>query len=107
MNVVNTTYGILLVLWRVTEFYNTYAVLLLNSLGLQDAIERSPINLPHFFSRCLKAASDCAKCIRDELGPRGYLRYSPLSHFIEGSYAVLTLLKVLIHLMFTQLSLIE
>jgi len=78
----------------ITEFYNTYALLLLNSLGLQDAIDRAPINLPHFFSRCLKAASDCAKCIRDELGPGGYLRYSPLTHFIEGSYAVLTLLKV-------------
>lgn len=81
--------------WKtITEFYNTYSVLLLNSLGLQDAIDRSPVNLPHFFSRCLKAATDCAKCIKDALGPRGYLRYSPLSHFIQGSYAVLTLLKV-------------
>jgi len=81
--------------WKtITEFYNTYSILLLNSLGLQDAIERTVVNLPHFFSRCLKAAADCAKVIRDELGPGGYLRYSPLSHFIEGSYAVLTLLKL-------------
>jgi hypothetical protein len=81
--------------WKsITEFYNTYSILLLNSLGLQDAIERTAINLPHFFSRCLKAASDCAKVMKDELGPSGYLRYSPLSHFIQSSYAVLSLLKV-------------
>jgi len=69
-------------------------MLLLNSLGLQDAIERTPINLAHFFSRCLTTASDCAKVIRDALAPHGYLQYSPISHFIQGSYAVLNLLKL-------------
>ena len=75
-------------------FYYNYAMLVVNSFGLQDALERTPVNLAHFFSRCHTSAIKCATLVRDELGPRGYLRFSPDSHFVQCSYAVLSLLKV-------------
>ncbi|KAF8330686.1 hypothetical protein F5887DRAFT_1081526 [Amanita rubescens] len=37
----------------------------------------------------------CATLARDYLGPKGYLRYSPDSHCVMISYAVLTLLKLI------------
>jgi hypothetical protein len=81
--------------WRsIAEFYTSYALLVINSFGLQNALERSPADLGHFFVRCHTTASRCATLVRDELGPLGYLKYSPDSHFVQCSYAVLTLLKV-------------
>jgi hypothetical protein len=65
-----------------------------NSFGLQNAMDKSAVDVSHFFARCHTAASTCAMIARDELGPGGYLRYSPDSHFVQLSYAVLTLLKV-------------
>jgi hypothetical protein len=32
--------------------------------------------------------------VRDELSPRGYMKYAPDSHFVFTSYVVLSLLKV-------------
>ena len=78
----------------IASFYYNYAMLVVNSFGLQDALERTPINLAHFFTRCHSSAIACATLVRDELGPRGFLRYSPDSHFVQCSYAVLSLLKV-------------
>jgi len=79
----------------VGKFYYNYAVLVVNSFGLQNAIERSPVDMGHFFGRCHSSATACALIMRDELGPKGYLRYAPDSHFVLGSYAVLTLLKLI------------
>ncbi|KDQ10538.1 hypothetical protein BOTBODRAFT_178020 [Botryobasidium botryosum FD-172 SS1] len=79
----------------VGKFYYNYAVLVVNSFGLQNAIERSPIDIGHFFGRCHSSATACALIMRDELGAKGYLRYAPDSHFVLGSYAVLTLLKLI------------
>jgi hypothetical protein len=76
------------------RFYVNYAVLVINSFGLQNAIERAPADIAHFFARCHQSASTCAMLVRDELGPKGYLKYSPDSHFVQTSYAVLSLLKV-------------
>ncbi|KZT36639.1 hypothetical protein SISSUDRAFT_1071465 [Sistotremastrum suecicum HHB10207 ss-3] len=82
--------------WNViARFYYHYTLLLLYSFGLQDAVERTPINLGHFYSKCHSAAKACVLVVRDELGPLGFLRYSPDSHFVQCSYAVLTLLKLL------------
>ncbi|KAK2466676.1 hypothetical protein APHAL10511_000934 [Amanita phalloides] len=79
----------------IAQFYFNYVVLVLNSFGLQDALERTPANIGHFFARCHSSATACAIVVRDQLGPRGYLKYSPDSHCVMISYAVLTLLKLI------------
>ena len=76
------------------EFYLNYALLVVNSFGLQNALERSHVDIGHFFSRCHSAATKCAMLVRDKLGPQGFLRFSPDGHFVQCSYAVLSLLKV-------------
>lgn len=79
----------------IATFYFNYASLVLNSFGLQNALERVPTNIGHFFSKVHSSAMACALLVRDRLGPSGYMRYSPDSHFVQSSYAVLSLLKVL------------
>ncbi|KAF8731638.1 hypothetical protein AX14_004546 [Amanita brunnescens Koide BX004] len=79
----------------ISQFYFHYAMLVLNSFGLQDALDRTPVNIGHFFARCHCSAMSCATLVRDYLGPKGYLRYSPDSHCVMISYAVLTLLKLI------------
>ncbi|KAH6908321.1 fungal-specific transcription factor domain-containing protein [Coprinopsis sp. MPI-PUGE-AT-0042] len=79
----------------VSQFYFNYAMLVLNSFGLQNALERVPLNVGHFFARCHTSAIACATIIRDDLGPSGFLKYSPDSHFVQISYAVLSLLKLI------------
>ncbi|KEP52395.1 fungal Zn(2)-cys(6) binuclear cluster domain protein [Rhizoctonia solani 123E] len=76
-------------------FYYHYAMLVVNSFGLQNAMERSRVDIGHFFSRCHTSAMSCALVVRDQLVPGGYMRYSPDSHFVFTSYAVLTLLKLI------------
>jgi len=79
----------------ISDFYFNYSLLVVNSFGLQNAMDKSAVDISHFFARCHTAASACALLARDELGPRDYLRYSPDSHFVQLSYAVLTLLKLI------------
>ncbi|KAJ7073939.1 fungal-specific transcription factor domain-containing protein [Mycena amicta] len=79
----------------ISQFYYHYAMLVLNSFGLQNAMERESLNIGHFFIRCHSSATSCAILVRDQLGPRGYMRYSPDSHFVQTSYAVLSLLKLI------------
>lgn len=69
-------------------------MLIVNSFGLQNALERSAVDIGHFFARCHSSAVACATVMRDELGPLGYLRYAPDSNYVMGSYAVVSLLKV-------------
>ena len=69
-------------------------MLVLNSFGLQNALERAPLDLGHFFGRVHSSAYTCATLVRDSLGPAGFMKYSPDSHFVQTSYAVLSLLKV-------------
>jgi hypothetical protein len=69
-------------------------MLVLNSFGLQNALERAPLDIGHFFARCHSSATACAVLVRDNLGPRGFMKYSPDSNFVQTSYAVLSLLKV-------------
>ena len=77
-------------------------MLVLNSFGLQNALERAPLDLGHFFGRVHTSAYTCATLVRDSLGPAGFMKYSPDSHFVQTSYAVLSLLKVRfrLHLLF-------
>ena len=78
----------------VSRFYFNYAMLVLNSFGLQNALDRAPVDTGHFFARVHSSALACALIVRDELGAKGYLKYSPDSHFVQTSYALLSLLKV-------------
>ncbi|KAJ7578465.1 fungal-specific transcription factor domain-containing protein [Mycena floridula] len=78
----------------ISQFYLNYHMLVINSFGLQNALERNPIDIGHFFARCHSSAMTCATIIRDQLGPSGYMRYSPDSHCVLTSYAVLSLLKL-------------
>ncbi|KAI0306674.1 fungal-specific transcription factor domain-containing protein [Multifurca ochricompacta] len=77
------------------EFFANYAMLVINSFGLQNAMERSPVDIPHFFARVHSSAKTCALLVKEELGPLDFLKYSPDSHFVFTSYAVLSLLKLL------------
>ncbi|TFY65008.1 hypothetical protein EVG20_g5746, partial [Dentipellis fragilis] len=52
----------------VFRFYANYAMLVVNSFGLQNALERTPVNIPHFFARVHTAAKSVALIVRDELG---------------------------------------
>lgn len=79
----------------IAQFYYHYANVVINSFGLQNALERSPTDIAHFFGRCHSAAVSCARLVKEELAPKGYMRYSPDSHFVLFSYAVLTLLKLI------------
>lgn len=79
---------------HIFQFYLNYAYLVVNSFGLQNAMEHSRVDIGHFFSRCHSSATTCANIVRDCLAPKGYLTSSPDSHFVLFSYAVLTLLKV-------------
>ncbi|TFK46636.1 hypothetical protein OE88DRAFT_1637889 [Heliocybe sulcata] len=76
------------------RFYYNYYMLVVNSFGLQNALERSAVDIGYFFATCHSSATACALIFRDELGPKGYLKYSPDSHFVFVSYAVLSLLKL-------------
>ena len=77
-----------------SEFFANYAMLVINSFGLQNAMERSPVDIPHFFARVHSSAKTCAVLVKEELGPLDFLKYAPDSHFVFASYAVLSLLKV-------------
>ncbi|KAK7040853.1 hypothetical protein VNI00_009449 [Paramarasmius palmivorus] len=77
------------------QFYLNYVLLVINSYGLQNALERSPVDIGHFFARCHTCAMACSLLVRDHLAPSGFMKYSPDSHFVQTSYAVLTLLKLL------------
>ncbi|CDO73651.1 hypothetical protein BN946_scf185014.g121 [Trametes cinnabarina] len=79
----------------IANFYFHYAMLTINAFGLQNALERSAVDIGHFFARCHSSAVSCAQILRDDMGPLGYLKYAPDSHFVMGSYAVLSLLKLI------------
>jgi hypothetical protein len=76
------------------EFFANYSMLVINSFGLQNAMERCPVDIPHFFARVHSSAKTCAILVREELGPSDFLKYAPDSHFVFTSYAILSLLKV-------------
>ncbi len=76
------------------EFFANYSMLVINSFGLQNAMERCPVDIPHFFARVHSSAKTCAILVMEELGPSDFLKYAPDSHFVFTSYAVLSLLKV-------------
>lgn len=78
----------------IARFYYHYAMLVVNSFGLQNALDRSPVDIGYFYGRTHESATTCCYIMRDEVAPAGFLRYAPDSHFVLTSYAVLSLLKV-------------
>ncbi|KZP01066.1 hypothetical protein CALVIDRAFT_475249 [Calocera viscosa TUFC12733] len=78
----------------VSALHHHYSMLVINTFGLHYAREHSHVDIAHFFSRCYSSAVECARIITQEMGPSGYLKYSPDSHFVLCSYAVITLLKL-------------
>ncbi|EJU00480.1 hypothetical protein DACRYDRAFT_68629 [Dacryopinax primogenitus] len=78
----------------VSALQHNYSLLVINTFGLHHAREHSHVDVAHFFSRCYSTAVECARIITEQLGPSGYLKYSPDSHFVLCSYAVITLLKL-------------
>jgi hypothetical protein len=78
----------------IARFYYNYAMLVINSFGLQNAFERSLVDVGYFFGRVHTSAKACCLIIKDELAPSGFLRYTVDSHYVLTSYAVLSLLKV-------------
>lgn len=78
----------------IAKFYFNYAMLVVNSFGLQNALDHSPVDIGYFFGRVHTSATACCFAIKDEVAPGGFLRYAPDSHFVLTSYAVLSLLKV-------------
>lgn len=72
-----------------------YAVLLLNSFGLQHSIDfpkRSGMDKGLYLSKCIQAAKEIVFAARD--GMRPVLCYAPDTHFIIISYACVFLLKL-------------
>jgi hypothetical protein len=78
----------------VARFYYNYAILVINSFGLQNAFERSLVDVGYFFGRVHSAATTCCHIIKDEVAAAGFMRYTVDSHYVLTSYAVLSLLKV-------------
>jgi hypothetical protein len=58
-------------------------------------MDRSPVDIPHFFARVHSSAKTCAVLVKDNIGPQDFMKYAPDSHFVFASYAVLSLLKML------------
>lgn len=75
------------------NFYVNYGMLVVNSFGLQNALEKSQVDIGHFFARCHTSATACLSVMKNQLAAKGYLKYAPDSLFVQSSYAVLTLLK--------------
>ncbi|KAL9932991.1 hypothetical protein V8E36_008246 [Tilletia maclaganii] len=71
-----------------------YSVLIINSFGLQRALDaKSDFDRGYFFSRCLSAAKGMLKAALGGLRP--VLRYAPDAQFVMIAYACVFLLKLL------------
>ena len=76
--------------------YN-YAVLVLNSFGLQYALERpadgASVDKPQYLVRCVHAAKEIIASVK--YGMREILRYAPDPTFVAVAYACVFLLKLI------------
>ncbi|KAK0543055.1 hypothetical protein OC846_003662 [Tilletia horrida] len=70
-----------------------YVVLLINSFGLQRAVETQSDDKGYFFIKCLSSAKGMLKAAQTGLRP--VLRYAPDAQFVMISYAAVFLLKLL------------
>jgi len=77
------------------HFYYSYSCLVLNSFGLQNALEYSPVDLAFFFAKVYHAAMNCLDITENDMAQHGHLEYLPDSQFVMISYAVLSLLKLI------------
>ncbi|KAI6132068.1 hypothetical protein EDD16DRAFT_1534431 [Pisolithus croceorrhizus] len=73
----------------------------LTPLGVDDEVIKAyrstmmKFYFHYYTARFHTSAMAVSTIARDELAPRGYLKYSPDSHFVFLSYAVLSLLKLI------------
>lgn len=49
----------------IAKFYFNYAMLVVNSFGLQNSLESTNVDKGHFFARCHASAMACATVVRD------------------------------------------
>ncbi|KAK0519435.1 hypothetical protein OC842_007458, partial [Tilletia horrida] len=70
-----------------------YAVLIINSFGLQRALDTNSEEKGYFFLKCQSAAKGMVKAALDGLRP--VLRYAPDAQFVMISYACVFMLKLL------------
>lgn len=77
------------------HFYYAYSSLVLYSFGLENALERSKLDISFFLTNVYEAATRVCNVVKDHFLPKGYLPYLPDTNFVMCSYALLSLLKLL------------
>jgi hypothetical protein len=77
------------------QFYYAYSSLVLYSFGLENALERSKMDISFFLTNVYEAASKVCTVVKHHFHERGYLPYLPDTNFVMCSYALLSLLKLL------------
>lgn len=70
------------------QFYHAYSSLVLYSFGLENALERSKMDISFFLTNVYEAASRVCNVVKNHFLPRGYLPYLPDTNFVMCSYAV-------------------
>lgn len=78
------------IIWY-SKFMGHYWLLALFSFGLQSSLDNNDIDLPYFFSKCYHFAIEIINITKNELAPRGWLKYSVDSHFVFITYACVCL----------------
>lgn len=76
------------------RFFYNYNSLVINSFGLQHALENSPTDLPFYFVRVYQSAMAVLDVTSNVYAKHGQLPYVTDGMFVMISYAVLSLLKV-------------
>lgn len=76
------------------RFFYNYNSLVINSFGLQNALENLPTDLPYYFVRVYQAACGVLDITSNVYAMDGTLPYLTDGMFVMLSYAVLSLLKV-------------
>lgn len=76
-----------------SKFMFNYWSLAVFSFGLQSSLENESVDTPYFFAKCYHFAVELLSITKNELGPKGWLKYSVDSHFVFITYAAVSLLK--------------
>lgn len=76
-----------------SKFMFNYWSLAIFSFGLQSSLENNNVDFTYFFSKCYHFAQELLSITKEEMAPRGWLKYSVDSHFVFITYAAVSLLK--------------
>jgi hypothetical protein len=75
------------------SWYHT-AVLAVDSFGLADSLEHSPIDVPYFFTKCYSAGIAALKLIKQAFGEFGdSFKFAGDKHYVCISYICVSLLR--------------